>query len=537
MIDTNKPPNSLSAHAVVDLGEAVDVSRVACGISAFLGRSSYHMSNKSFPTPNPDDLGRDAAAPNTVATGGESLASVQYQLVLDLLNETPKFTDKWFRLKEEEIQLRSHPDIQESSGTALVRESSNEAEEREADDIHVDEARVENISTSESDRHAIKAGHGRPRSDQFPHDSSGSRHGAKIGARDTEGDALNVIADNFPPASCTESTANKSDSSNLNERKERIAMKRHLKSLPADVLRKRGFKEKPASRKNAEIESAREISSDTCEEAPALQSGVRSDMFKLKSKKKSGIKPLLATPGSTDPFIPESSNVARAYTDMLSPSAPNVLEEEEEENENVIIIPEAFLVDAYASVQESGVGVAELVEPDQSTVSLKKRHACVATIFISAILIALGLAITFITRRNSRNNETTEKALTSFSPSSQPSFVVPSLQPSFFMPSVQPSISIRYEIEKNVLQRNVTFDEMDVTDDRVLALEWIVDKDGMELVASAPSLFQRYILALLAFGFPSLGWPADDKECKWVGVECDMYGHVIMLELSECTIS
>jgi hypothetical protein len=311
-------------------------------------------------------------------------------------------------------------------------------------------------------------------------------------------------------------------------------MKRHLKSLPADVPRHRGFKEKPAFRKNAMIESASEISSDTCEEAPALHSGVRSDTFKPKSKKKSGIKPLLATPGSTERFIPESFNVARVYTDMPSQSAPNVHEEEEEENENAIIIPEAFLVDAYATVQEPGVGVAELVEPDQSTVSLKKRHACVATIFIGAILIALALTITLITRRNSRTNETTEETISSFSSSSEASFSMPSLQPSFVMPSLQPSISIRYEIEKNVLQRNATFDEMEDTDYRILALDWVMDKDRMELGPSAPNLFQRYILALLAFEFSNLGWLfGGNNECEWFGVECDMDGHVIELEWSE----
>ena len=77
------------------------------------------------------------------------------------------------------------------------------------------------------------------------------------------------------------------------------------------------------------------------------------------------------------------------------------------------------------------------------------------------------------------------------------------------MPSLQPPISIRYEIEKNVLQRNVTFDGLEATDDRVLALRWITDTDPMELVASASNLFQRYILALLAFEFSNLGWLAD----------------------------
>jgi hypothetical protein len=157
-------------------------------------------------------------------------------------------------------------------------------------------------------------------------------------------------------------------------------------------------------------------------------------------------------------------------------------------------------VAANVSGDEPDVRVAELVERDQSTVSLKKCHACVATILIAATLITVG----YVTRRSSRTNESPAQLI------------------------------VRREIQKNVLQRNVMFDGMDATDVRVLALDWITDKDPMKLVASASNLFQRYILALLAYEYSNLDWLSDgNDECKWSGVECDMNGHVIKLELSE----
>ena len=44
------------------------------------------------------------------ASDGEKQANVsrRYQVVLQQLDDGPKFTREWFRLKEEELELRSH---------------------------------------------------------------------------------------------------------------------------------------------------------------------------------------------------------------------------------------------------------------------------------------------------------------------------------------------------------------------------------------------------------------------------------------------
>jgi hypothetical protein len=138
---------------------------------------------------------------------------------------------------------------------------------------------------------------------------------------------------------------------------------------------------------------------------------------------------------------------------------------------------------------------------------------------VALTVVTLVLALNF-TRRNVPPIESLE----AFPKTQQPSSI-PLL--------LQRSQSIRYEIEKNVLQRNATFDEMEAINSRVLALDWITEKDQMKLLETDSNLFQRYILALLALDFSNPGWLSDSNECNWIGVECDTYGQVIALELSK----
>lgn len=146
-------------------------------------------------------------------------------------------------------------------------------------------------------------------------------------------------------------------------------------------------------------------------------------------------------------------------------------------------------------------------------------------------MITLVLSLYF-TRDKSSSDERVQ-TIKSLSPSLKPSYILPSQQPSFPQPSSQPSFGIWYEIERNVLQRNVTFDAMDRINARVSALNWIEGEDQTKLVASDAKLFQRYVLALLAFEFSKQDMIDESDECNWVGVECDWEGHVITLALSE----
>ncbi|KAL3797543.1 hypothetical protein HJC23_009907 [Cyclotella cryptica] len=208
-----------------------------------------------------------------------------------------------------------------------------------------------------------------------------------------------------------------------------------------------------------------------------------------------------------DPVI--QGSLPRTGSNVISQSVPN-----EHMREDEILLPEAFPVEANAPPEYPNAGVAELVEPDQSRLSLKKNHACIVSSILAAIFLALGLTITF----------TSGKAT--------PSSSRPTLQPTLFRTSSKPSLNIRNLIERNVLQRNVTFDQMEPTDGRIKALAWMMEKDQMKFITSESSLFQRYLLGLLAFEFSILNWLSDIYECGWAGVECDVEGHVIGLNLN-----
>lgn len=133
--------------------------------------------------------------------------------------------------------------------------------------------------------------------------------------------------------------------------------------------------------------------------------------------------------------------------------------------------------------------------------------------------------------------------------------------------------AIRTLIESKVLQRGASFDGMADSDPRYLALDWILHKDGRQLTADDTNLFQRYILALIAFSLDSLAWfscgdhrnfgdvteeyvnedcevtnsatgqieghkvwLSSSKECDWFGVICSSDEVVRGVELSKYSV-
>ena len=124
------------------------------------------------------------------------------------------------------------------------------------------------------------------------------------------------------------------------------------------------------------------------------------------------------------------------------------------------------------------------------------------------------------------------------------------------------ALGINDLIEEKVLHGNAKFNSMDENDPRLLALDWILHKDKMQLDLFDPNLSQRYVLALLAFQFDHQAWKlcggnysstevicaqeingtdsqeehirwlSDADECDWYGVEC-LGGLVRELQLRE----
>lgn len=116
---------------------------------------------------------------------------------------------------------------------------------------------------------------------------------------------------------------------------------------------------------------------------------------------------------------------------------------------------------------------------------------------------------------------------------------------------------IQQFFDEFALERSLSFDELNFSDPRYLALNWIVHEDKLQLSVGDTNLLQRYVLALLAFSFDFHSWScgmvhglvacngtdADDyalwlsgaDECYWYGIEC-VDGFVQKLDLSEFPI-
>eukprot|EP00804_Cyclotella_cryptica_P009252 CCRYP_016765-RC/>CCRYP_016765-RC protein AED:0.01 eAED:0.01 QI:157/1/1/1/0/0.5/2/1423/611 len=575
--------------------------------------------SKSFAAPNAD-IGTSAA--NDVVSECETRPAARYHIVLQLLVNAPKFTDELFRLKEEELNLRSRPDIEESSYAGLVADGSKVVEGEKVDVAHVSETNGDEISTLENVRQAVSRSDDRPLRAQVPCDSRSKHEAANIGSDDPKAHNPNVIASDLVASSSKGSAKIESDLSNADEGKGSIGVAGQSHSHSTDVPRYHkleGMLESTHSNACIGIETAEVVMGNTCDESPpapfslhchTCEDGQKTKnnagMVTLPSINNQGPSPPLSvhladaaiteklsrvgaasrvksdeSAGSVvqPPSMPESKHpklekalpspavrqasathpevnidyglhssprVIQRYGDTPSESIdvpsqtmPNDHIQEEEGREDVIMIPEAFRVVANAPVELADVEVAELIESDRSTFQLKKRDACIASILFAAIAIALGVTVS-LTRDASPPVDRAEPTII-LSPSLKPTFLPPpSMQPSSIQPSSQPSLSIKDATERNVLQRNVTFDMMDDTNARVLALDWINSKDKMMLVASDENLFQRYILVLLALEYSNLGWlsdaKSDDNECYWLGVECDKGGHAIKLKLGDYSL-
>ncbi|KAL7517522.1 hypothetical protein ACHAWX_002440 [Stephanocyclus meneghinianus] len=527
----------------------------------------------------------------------------RYHLVLRQLNETPEFTDEWFRLKEEEIQLHSQ----------LVSEHdrNNLAEEAESSDDNISGERVNNESTkSGSDQHVIdKTTNLRSRSVvESPPDTGNTQQTEETRGDQTERSNFNELASGLADAARSVSTPNKDDSLNSNDI---MAKTRHLKSAPVYVCRSRDFKDEfdsearagyegatgefgrmdgrpppiPLCLQSHQFEGEPKAKKNACIEAEGIASEKGSKVLfslngrdfenrpkptveradnvsppvpfclsfadDLTTNKLSRIEPakgatfeksstIIVQPEPTPPRIgsrardylnhdqalPGQNSVQhfsakraaiginqRPHTsDTIiqgtSNSSPLEFVRDDEEKEDIILIPQAFLVEDTASPDMAVAGVAELVESDQRWVTLRKRHACLLAIFIVAIVVALAIGLVFKNDRGSPIVQT----------------------------SSQKSLSIRNQIEKNVLERNATFENNDKN--LLSALYWITDIDQLQLDAADSTLYQRFVLALLSYEFRSdassdgiVGWLSEKNECDWLGVQCNRNRYVNKLDL------
>jgi len=128
----------------------------------------------------------------------------------------------------------------------------------------------------------------------------------------------------------------------------------------------------------------------------------------------------------------------------------------------------------------------------------------------------------------------------------------PTLSPTLSPITNREASGVLEQLEAGILyMRNETFADMNRGDPRMRALDWILHKDGMQLVSDDANLYQRFALAVLAYSMDSEAWcyrggPGtnfndtqcyifDEKqnatvpygiwlsstdECTWLGVTC-----------------
>ena len=63
---------------------------------------------------------------------------------------------------------------------------------------------------------------------------------------------------------------------------------------------------------------------------------------------------------------------------------------------------------------------------------------------------------------------------------------------------------------------------MDKDDPRLLAMDWILYKDELQLELSAPNLSQRYVLSLLAFQFDYMAWTSCGGDYSSSELTCEV---------------
>ncbi|KAL7518176.1 hypothetical protein ACHAWX_003034 [Stephanocyclus meneghinianus] len=446
--------------------------------------------------------------PADVSSPG-SLAS-RYQTTLQLLSSTSRYTDEWFRLKEEEVALRNELAVGDTSFSVVPE---NNAELRISTDFHEEDRTVdpnERLANAPDEGHPISP---------LENDSD----------KDTKLESTLPVAinheDDVAPTPIRQSSSLFVDDEVT--RKMKVAghnQKTHHVLAVKDSNTKRTLVDR-------EIFEHADFLSSTRGDRNVLHTSAPNIRSTALLARTSASAPSQLAPNDA-PSIPDTADPSRTLSESPSRLAPHQNDfevEGEEREEEVITIPEAFLVRETIDVPFADV-VESVERADHANMSSIKRRVCVLTLLVVALVaIALGSALYVTLGRNGP------------SPSAQPPGTSESgsdsfeayLEPSYY-PSSHPSLmSVQDHLETYVLQRNVTFDGMGALDSRKMALDWITKTDPLQLDVSDVNLHQRYVLALLVYECSEdndLGWLSDNYECEWLGVTCK-YGHVIKLEL------
>lgn len=137
-------------------------------------------------------------------------------------------------------------------------------------------------------------------------------------------------------------------------------------------------------------------------------------------------------------------------------------------------------------------------DPDSKPPLHKNRRFRVYTCLAFSMVVAVVAVVVIYVTKSAKGADITEVSkLWDGDPSTSPT-----APPT----SNREASGIREQIEAGILQRGVNFTDMPENDPRYLALDWILHDDQLQLDSDDKNLYQRYVLALMAFTLDSLAW-------------------------------
>eukprot|EP00578_Thalassiosira_sp_NH16_P004772 CAMPEP_0181134596 /NCGR_PEP_ID=MMETSP1071-20121207/32172_1 /TAXON_ID=35127 /ORGANISM="Thalassiosira sp., Strain NH16" /LENGTH=728 /DNA_ID=CAMNT_0023221125 /DNA_START=39 /DNA_END=2225 /DNA_ORIENTATION=- len=152
-------------------------------------------------------------------------------------------------------------------------------------------------------------------------------------------------------------------------------------------------------------------------------------------------------------------------------------------------------------------------DPDSKPPLHKNRRFRVYTCLAMSIVVAVAVVVAVYVTKSAKGADVTDiETLWDGDPTQSPSAP----------PTTDREASgIREQIEAGVLSRGVNFTDMDREDPRYLALDWILHADQLQLDSDDENLYQRYVLALMAFALDSLAWYSCGNHQKFGNVTED----------------
>jgi hypothetical protein len=397
---------------------------------------------------------------------------IKHQRIIEQLHQTPRFTEEWFRLKEEEIALRSSLAWCNESGSNIPTQNSSRSADAEA---HNNSSKKAEASSSTDPR--IFGDEGcNPPLENSDTNTACNQLASDPSCPESLAMLSEMPTDDCPPVPIAQSI---DITKHETPRKDGMHPKKEVSNaavfdqgpclLPNDSspAPASSYDHKSLDRKDKDSSLSAEICTIQEDEAPipAVYGSYAETKLHHTIPPSSSTQTRMESQNAVPPpnlniqgHLASSSSVEPGNGhDIVIPEAFLV--------EDDLVIPEAFLVEDVPheiaeATETPEIPSAEIVEPDKNmftlTIAGRKVHVC--GFIFPAVLIIIALVVGFF-RKDSSNTGSGQSTV-------QASVIVtePSSQPSMF-PSATPTLPlhkrlIKNAIEQQSLNQNMTLAEL-----------------------------------------------------------------------------